>query len=105
MKTKILVLATLVGAAALSANAGVSFNFSFGLPAAVVVSQPVVVAQPVPPPLPVVVETVPVCPSVDYVWVGGCWSYRPTGYVWTHGSWCQRSYHGDHGHFYGGHRW
>ena len=103
MKTKMLVLAALVGASALSAQAGVGINVSIGLPLPVIVSQPVVVAAPCPPPAPpVIVETVPACPSPDYVWIGGFWSYRPTGYVWVHGGWNYRPAHVMRGHYYGG---
>lgn len=73
-----LLLAALVGAAAMSANAGVRFGVSIGLP--------VVVATPVPPPLPVIVETVPPCPIVGYVWTPGYWTYRANHYVWISGA-------------------
>jgi WXXGXW repeat (2 copies) len=86
---KIIILAALMGAAAVSANAGVQWNISVGLPLPVVISQPVFVQPVAPPPAPpVVVEASPVCPGPDYVWVGGYWSYQPTGYVWVHGGWC-----------------
>jgi hypothetical protein len=99
MKTKMLLVAALVGAAALSANAGVRFGFSIGLPLPVVISTPVI-------PAPVtVVGTVPACPGVDYVWVPGYWSYRTTGYVWVPGAWCYRPVHVGRGHFYAGHHW
>lgn len=105
MKTKMLLLAALVGAAAMSADAGVRFNVSIGLPVPVVVSPAVVVATPVPPPPTAVVATVPACPSVGYVWAPGYWSYRPTGYVWTRGNWCCRPVHVVQGHYYAGRRW
>ncbi|MGB7767328.1 MAG: YXWGXW repeat-containing protein [Verrucomicrobiia bacterium] len=89
MKTKILILAALMGAAAMSANAGVRFGISIGLPLPVVVSSPVVYA-----PAPVaVVQTVPSCPGVDYVWAPGYWSYRPDGRVWVSGAWQYRPAH------------
>ncbi|MGA2684860.1 MAG: hypothetical protein ABSF51_07390 [Verrucomicrobiota bacterium] len=44
MKTKTFILAALLGAAAMSANAGVRFGISIGLPLPVVVSSPVVYA-------------------------------------------------------------
>ena len=112
MKTKILLVTALLGAAAMTASARVSFNLSIGLP--IIVSQPAVVYAPPPCPPPVIVETVPPCPSVDYVWVGGYWNYRPTGYVWVHGGWCNRPIHAWHGYGheqgrehggYGGHHW
>jgi len=80
MKTKMLVLAALVGASALSAQAGVGFNIGIGLP--FVVTPPVVVAAPCPPPAPpVIVETVPAVPARL------CLDWRilvlsATGYVW-----------------------
>lgn len=93
-----LLIAALVGAAAMSANAGVRFGFSMGLPL------PVVVATPVGPVPTAVVVTVPASPRLDYVWVPGYWSYRTTGYAWVRGSWCYRPAY-VRGHFYGGHRW
>ena len=93
MKTKMLLLAALLGAAALTANAGVRFSFSIGLTAPVVVSTPVMYATPVAP-VPVTVgQTVPVRPGVDYVWVAGYWSYFPTGRVWVRGAWRYRPAH------------
>ena len=93
-----LLLAALVGAAAMSAQAGVRFGFSL----------PVVVTAPVAPA--VLVETVPACPGVNYVWVAGYWSHRPTGYAWVRGAWNYRPAHTgyDHAyaeHHYGGRRW
>ena len=105
MKTKMLLMAALVGAAAMSANAGVRFGFSVGLPLPVVVTAPVVVATPVAPAPVTVVETVPACPGMDYVWVPGYWSYRATGNAWVRGAWCYRPVHVVRGHFYAGHRW
>ncbi len=92
MKTKTILLTAVVGLAAVAANAGVHWNISVSLPFPVVVTAPVVVAMPPPPPPapPVIVETVPPCPSVEFVWVPGGWSYRPTGYVWVQGNWCHR---------------
>ena len=105
MKTKIFLMAALLGAAAMSANAGVRFGLSIGLPLPVVVMPPVVVATTVPPAPVAVVETVPACPGVDYAWVPGYWSYRTTGYVWSPGAWSHRPAHVAYGHFYAGHRW
>ena len=57
MKTKIFILAALLSVAAMSANAGVRFGISVGLPLPVVVSSPVVYA-----PAPVtVVQTILPC--------------------------------------------
>ena len=105
MKTKILLLAALVGAAAMSANAGVRFGFFIGLPLPVVVSTPVVCATPVIPAPVTVVQTVLPCPSVDYVWVPGYWSYCTTGRVWMPGAWCYRPAHVVYGHYYASRRW
>ena len=117
MKTKILLLAALVSAATLSANAGVRFGFSFGIPVPVVVPAPVVVATPVtaaaPPvvvvapvaPQPVVVAAVTPCPGVDYVWTPGYWAYRPGGRVWIAGAWGHRPGYVVRGGYYGGRRW
>jgi hypothetical protein len=105
MKTKILLVAALVGAAALSAHAGVRFGFSLGLPLPVVVSTPVVCATPVAPAPVAVVQTVPPCPGVDYVWVPGYWSYYPTGRVWVPGAWCYRPIHVVYGRCHAGYRW
>jgi len=109
MKTKMLILAALIGAAAMSADAGVRFGFFFGLPAPVVVSSPVVYTAPVAPAPVTVVQTVPPCPGVGYVWVAGYWSYVPTGRVWVPGAWQYRpgrvayvtGWHGADGHHYG----
>jgi hypothetical protein len=81
MKTKLLVLtAALIGAASLSANAGVFVSIGLPFPRVVVASAPVVYATPVAP----VIETVPPCPAVGYVWAPGYWG---TGHVWVGGSW------------------
>jgi hypothetical protein len=116
MKTKMLLLAALVSAAALSANAGVRFGLSFGWPVAVAVPAPVVVAAPVvaaaPPVIvalpvapPPVVVAVPPCPGVDYVWAPGYWACRPGGRVWIAGAWCHRPMYAARGDFHGGRRW
>ena len=42
MKTKMILLAALLSAAAMSANAGVRFGFSIGFPPPVIVSRPVI---------------------------------------------------------------
>jgi hypothetical protein len=105
MKTKILLMAALVGAAAMSANAGVRFGVSIGLPLPVVVSTPVVYATPVTPAPVTVVETVPLCPGVDYVWMPGYWSYHTAGRVWVSAAWHYRPLYVAYGHYYAGHRW
>ena len=93
MKTKNILMAVLLGAAAMSANAGVRFDIQLRLPLPVVVSTPVVCA-----PAPVtVVQTVPACPDVNYVWAPGYWSYRPSGRAWMSGGWHYRPAQLDHG--------
>ena len=94
MKTKILILAALISAAAMSANAGVRFGISIGLPL------PVVYA-----PAPVtVVQTVTPCPGIDYGWAPGYWSYRPDGRVCISGAWHYRAADHDRGHDLGGYQ-
>ena len=93
MKTKMLLLAALIGAAAMSANAGVRFGVSIGFPLPVVVSPPVVYAAPV-----TVVQTTPPCPGVGYVWASGYWSSYPTGRVWVPGAWHYRTAQVVYGH-------
>ena len=100
-----ILMAALVGAAAMSANAGVRFGVSIGLPLPVVVSTPVVCATQVTPAPVTVVVTVPPCPGADYVWMPGYWSYRTTGHVWVSGAWRYRPAHVVYGHYYAGHRW
>ena len=99
MKTKIILLAALIGAAAMSANAGVNFGFSFRLPVPVVVSPPVIYVAPA-----AVVQTTPPCPGVGYVWVPGYWSGYPTGRVWVAGAWQYRPTHAVYGYDRGDHR-
>lgn len=107
MKTKALLLAALVGAAAVSANAGVRFGFAIGLPLPVVVAPPVVVVAPAPTVCvaPPVVVAAPPCPGVDYVWAPGYWSYRAGVRVWYPGAWAHRPYvaRGYYGHDHGRH--
>jgi len=93
MKTKIILLAALLGAAAMSANAAVRFGISIALPAPVVVSTPVVYTAPVVPAPAPVVQTISPCPGVDYVWVAGYWSNLPAGRVWVPGAWHYRPAH------------
>ena len=104
MKTKILFVAALLGAAVMSANAGVRFGFSLGVPLPVVVSTPVVYAAPVTPVPVAVVQTVPPCPGVDYVWAPGYWSYRTAGRVWVPGAWCYHPAHVGFDHHHGWYR-
>jgi hypothetical protein len=57
----------------------------------VVAPAPVFVAPPAPvcePPMPApIVETVPVCPTPGYVWVGGTWGWSDNHWAWTRGHW------------------
>jgi hypothetical protein len=97
MKTKLLLTAALIGAATLSAHAGVRFGFSFGLPLPVPVVvtapiAPVVVTTPVVTMPPVVVAT-PVCPAPDYVWSPGYWSVSGYSRMWIPGCWQYRPAH------------
>jgi hypothetical protein len=118
MKTtiKILVAAAVIGVASssLSANAGVRFGLSIGLPLPVIgVSAPVYVA-PAPlyvAPAPVVVAppavetmtyvTAP-CPGPQYAWVAGYWSVNQYGRVWVPGVWQYRPHAVVVAHFGGG---
>ena len=105
---KALLLAALVSAAAVSANAGVRFGFSIGIPAPLVVVRPVayapivVASQVMVAPVPVVVAAVPPCPGVDYVWAPGYWGYRGHDRVWVGGGWNYHPGYGGYGHYYGG---
>src|SRR6202000_3059924 len=90
MKTKLLLAAALVGAASLSAQAGVHFGFSFGLP---LPPLPVVTgAAPAPVFVapsycaPQAVVAAPACPGPDYVWVPGYWNGIGHDRVWVGGS-------------------
>ena len=104
MKTKMLLLAALIGATAMSANAGVRFGISIGFPLPVVVSPPVVYAAPVAPAPVTVVQTTLPCPGVGYVWAPGYWSVYPTGRVWVPGAWHYRPAQVAYGYDrYGGH--
>src|SRR5580698_6761441 len=100
MKTKMLLLAALVGAAAMSANAGVRLGFAIGLPLPFVVTTPVVCATPAALAPVTVVQTVPACPGVDYVWAPGYWSYRTAGCSWVPGAWHYRPARIAYGHYY-----
>ena len=111
MKIKILVLAALVGAASLSAQAGVHFGFSVGLPlpvftvaapAPVVVAAPPVYAAPAygyAYPAPAVVAYPP-CPGPGYAWGPGYWSVSYGARAWVPGGWHYRG-----GGYYGYRRW
>ena len=105
MKTKMLLLAALAGAAAMSANAGVSFNVTLGQQLPVLAPAPAVCAVPVAPVPVAAVQTVPACPGVNYVWVPGCWSFQATGHVWLPGAWQYRPMHAERRQFHDGHCW
>lgn len=99
MKTKILLAAALIGAATLSANAGVRFGFSIGIPAPVVVvaPAPVVIATPV--------AVAPACPGPGYAWTPGYWSVAGYTRVWVPGCWNYHSGPRVYVHVGGGRRW
>lgn len=111
MKTKLLLVAALIGAASLSAQAGVHLNISVGLPLPVIVAAPapppvVVVSAPVcvptPPAPPVVVVATPPCPGPDYVWTTGYWTVSNYQRVWVPARWQYRPAHVVYyGHAYG----
>jgi len=108
MKTKLLLMVALIGAASLPAHAGVRFGFSFGLPLPVpiVVTAPVTpvfVAAPVVTMQPVVVTT-PVYPVPGYVLTPGYWSACGYNRVWVPGCWHYRPAHFVYAHPYGWHR-
>jgi hypothetical protein len=107
MKTKLLLTAALVGAASLSAQAGVHFGFSFGLPLPplpvpviyTAPAAPVYVAPAVCAP-PAVVVTTPACPGPDYVWAPGYWSVSGPRRVWIAAGWQHRPSYVVYGHDY-----
>jgi len=77
MKTKLLPLILLAGFLAAGCE--------------VYVRQPVaqvyggmVVAQAPPPPY---VEAMPVCPSPDFIWIGGAWFWGGNRWEWERGRW------------------
>jgi hypothetical protein len=96
MKTKILLLGALIGAATLSANAGVHFGFSIGLPRPVALTAPAVVVA-----APAVVVAPPVCPADGYVWMPGYWSVSGYNRCWVAGRWQYRPGYGGYGHAQG----
>ena len=105
MKIKMLLVAALIGAAAMSAQAGVHFGFSFGLPVPVVAVGPVV-AAPVYA-APAVVADPVYAPAPGYVWAPGYWSVCAGGRVWVPGCWrggYGHGYYGGWGHGGGWHR-
>lgn len=106
MKLKLLLTAAVIGAATLSANAGIHFGFSIGLPVPVVVAAPVY-AAPVYAPVPVVAAPVyapvyasTVCPGPGYIWAPGYWSVSTCGRAWNPGCWRYGGY-GRCGYGYG----
>lgn len=66
-----------------------------------------VVAQPAPviyvqePPPPILVETIPVAPSVDFIWCEGHWHHSGAKYVWVPGRYERRRV----GYAYASPRW
>ena len=102
MKTKMLLTAALLGAATLSAKAGIHFGFSIGLPVPVVAvapAAPVVVAAPVvaAPVYPAPVYAAPAY-APGYVWAPGYWSVCSYGRVWAPGCWHYRCGYAGWGH-------
>ena len=111
MKTKLLLAAALIGAASLSAHAGVFVGVSFGVPVPrVVIATPaprVVVAAPAPVVAAPVFDTAPACPGPGYVWVPGYWSGYGPARAWVGGCWRFGPAHVVYAHPYGGyhHGW
>jgi hypothetical protein len=114
MKTKMLLIAALIGAVSLSAQARVYVGVSFGIPVPRVVVTapvvaPVVTVAPVVEVAPVVAEA-PACPAPGYVWFAGYWSGDGAARVWVPGCWrpCPahvvyaHPFHQDYGHHYDG---
>ena len=101
--TKMILAATLIGVAAVSAQARGFFGISIGVAVptpVVVVSAPVYVA-PVPvvyAPAPVIVQ--PPCPGVGYVWNAGYWNAVGYNRVWVPGNWQYRPSHVAYGYGY-----
>ena len=86
MKKTIAILA-LAALGITAANAGVRFGINFGIPVpapVIVAPAPVYVQPPMPAPI---IETVPVCPTPGYVWVGGSWGWYDNHWAWTRGHW------------------
>jgi hypothetical protein len=115
MKTmiKVLVGAAMIGAASMSANAGVRIGLSFGIPLPVpvvapapvyVAPTPVVVAAPAcPPPAYTTAYVVqPACPGPQYAWIGGYWSVNTYGRFWVPGAWHYQGHPVVAAHFGGG---
>jgi hypothetical protein len=114
MKTtvKILLGAAMIGAASMSANAGVRIGLSFGIPLPIPVvaapvcaaPAPVVVAAPACPPsvytTAYVVQSA--CPGPQYAWVGGYWSVNAYGRFWVPGAWHYQGHPVVVAHFGGG---
>jgi len=109
MKTKLFLTAALIGAATLSAHAGVRFGFSFDLPLPV----PVVVTAPIVPvvvnapvvTVPSVVVTTPAYSAPSYVWAPGYWSVSGYSRVWVPGCWQYHPVHIMYFHPHDWHRW
>src|ERR1700739_383943 len=115
MKKTIAIL-VLAAAGITTVNAGIHLGINLGIPVpapvivapapivvapAPVVAAPAPVCDPTPMPAPIV-ETVPVCPTPGYIWVGGSWGWCDNHWVWTRGHWgapIHREYaaHWDHG--------
>jgi len=86
MKKTIAILA-LAALGITAANAGVHFGINFGVPVSapvVVTPAPVYGQSQMPAPI---METVSMCPTPGYVWVGGSWGWCENHWVWTRGHW------------------
>ena len=98
-KTFAIIALAAVGLTAIHANAGIHVGVNFGIP----VPAPIIVGPPptvcVEPPMPApMVETVPLCPTPGYVWVGGSWGWCDNHWVWSRGHWAPPAhwYHDAH---------
>jgi hypothetical protein len=117
MKIKLLLIAALIGAASLSAQARIHFGFPFGLPPPLLLlppPPPIVMMAPVAPAIvaapvvavPQVVVTTPVYPAPvypapGYVWAPGYWSVCGYNRVWVPGGWHGRAVYSGYAHPYG----
>jgi len=89
MKKTIAIL-VLAAAGITTVNAGIHFGLNLGIPLPPIPAPVVVAPAPVcnPPPIPApIVETVPVCPTPGYIWVGGNWGWCDNHWAWTRGHW------------------
>jgi len=113
MKTKLLVLALLVGGSAFGATRfgfGFGFGPAYGYPAYGYPAYGYYVAPPLPPPAPVVAYAPP-APGPGVSWIGGYWYPYGGRWSWRAGYWARPPYAGAYwvapryfgGRFYAGH--